>query len=405
MSKIVLVGINFHPEFTSTGKYTTELALGMVERGHSVRVICPPPYYPEWKVRDGYSAFRYRRDSFQGIDIRRCPLWVPSQPSSWRRLFHLASFALSTSLPLLLAARWRPDWILLVVPTILCAPLVLLSARLARAKSWIHVQDLEAEAAMGLRMFEGMSVTSRAVLSLEHRLLHGFDRISTISNGMLAHLQGIHIPTDRLQLIPNWVDVEAIRPLPPGAATGLRQQLGLPPGKIVVLYAGNFGRKQGLRMVIDVAEALRGRNDLVFVFVGDGAERGQIEASAKTLSNVIFRSSVAASELNELLNLADIHLVPQRAGVDQALLPSKLGGILSSGRPLVATATSGSELAKLAVKGGVVVEPGSAAALAGAILALAHDPERRRRLGEAGRRYAVENLAKDIILEQALEGI
>ena len=124
--KLLLYGLNYAPEPVGIGKYSGELAEWLAGRGHEVRVITAPPYFPQWRA----VANRYRRDQRRGVAIWRCPLWVPRRPSGLSRLIHLASFALS-SLPVLLAQRkWRPDVVLTVAPAFFCAPGALLLGKL-----------------------------------------------------------------------------------------------------------------------------------------------------------------------------------------------------------------------------------------------------------------------------------
>jgi len=148
--RILIHGINYFPELTGIGKYTGEMAEWLVSRGHEVRVVTAPPYYPEWRIADGYSAWRYRREARAGVTIWRCPLWVPKKQSGKNRLLHLASFALS-SLPVMLSqVFWRPDVVLVVEPPLFCMPTAWLVARLSGAKAWLHIQDFEVDAAFEL---------------------------------------------------------------------------------------------------------------------------------------------------------------------------------------------------------------------------------------------------------------
>ena len=104
--KILIYGINYAPELTGIGKYSAELAEWLAARGHEVSVVTAPPYYPQWRVHDGYRSGRYAKEELRGVTVRRAPLWVPEKPGGAKRLIHLASFALS-SLPSLLRAAVR----------------------------------------------------------------------------------------------------------------------------------------------------------------------------------------------------------------------------------------------------------------------------------------------------------
>ena len=120
--KLLVYGINFAPELTGIGKYTGEMVAWLAARGHEVRVVTAPPYYPDWSVRPGYSGSRYAREDWRGATVLRTPLWVPRKVTGLKRLVHLASFALS-SLPTLLAQwRWKPDVVWVTEPPLFCAP-------------------------------------------------------------------------------------------------------------------------------------------------------------------------------------------------------------------------------------------------------------------------------------------
>ena len=110
--KLLIYGINYWPELTGVGKYTGEMAEWLATRGHEVQVVTAPPYYPQWRVHDGYSAWTYRRERVHNIPVVRCPLWIPKRLNTIHRILHLASFAiLSAPVVLWKAIVWKPRWI------------------------------------------------------------------------------------------------------------------------------------------------------------------------------------------------------------------------------------------------------------------------------------------------------
>jgi putative colanic acid biosynthesis glycosyltransferase WcaI len=393
--KVLILGLNFAPELIGVGKYTSEFATWLTERGHQVRVVTAPPYYPEWRVGRGYAAWGYRREALDAALVLRCPLWVPREPTPAKRILHLLSFALSSFLPTLWqAATWRPDVVWTVEPTSFAAPTALLAARIAGACACLHVQDLELEAAGALHMV-ARSPLYRMARSAYGWLLRRFDLVSTISERMRRELAAHDLAPERLCLFPNWVDTGAILPLE--CASRLRRRLGFGDHQLVVLYAGNMGEKQGLEGLALVAERLAHRPEIQFVLCGAGAVRSRLERLLAWRPNVTLLPLQPRERLNDLLNLADIHILPQRAQAGSFALPSKLGGILASGRPVVAQ-TDGGELARAARVAGLAVEPDNPGSMVGAILALCADAERRRRLGKAGRRFAETHLDRERII-------
>lgn len=396
--RVLLVAINYWPELTGIGKYTGEMAEWLVGRGVEVRVITAPPYYPAWRVGSGYSAWNYRRERVAGVDVWRCPLWVPTCPSGLKRILHLASFALS-ALPLLLwsGLRWRPEVVFVIEPPLFCAPGALLAARLAGGFAWLHVQDFEADAAFELGILPSGRLR-RWVLAGERWLMRRFDRVSTISERMLERLEGKGVIPSRRALFPNWVELDRIRPQ---ASSPLRREWGYADGDVLILYSGNMGEKQGLEILVEAAQSLRAHPAIHFLLCGDGAARPRLERLAEGLPNIQFKPLQPYEKLNDLLNLADVHVLPQRADAADLVLPSKLTNMLASGRPVVATVSPGTQVAELVGGCGMVVPPGDAGALADALAELAAAADRRRSLGGAARILAEQLWDKERLLSQA----
>ena len=397
--RILIYGLNYAPEVTGVGKYTAEMAELFATRGHEVRVVCAPPYYPQWRVHEGYRAWRYKRETLRGVSVWRAPLWVPSRQGGLERIVHLASFALG-SLPLLARlAAWRPQAVMLIVPTLFCAPGALMLARAVGASCWLHIQDFEVDAAFDLGLLQGggASYLGRAARAGERALLRRFDVVSSISPRMVERAIDKGVDASRAVCLPNWVDTHAIFPLP--YPSPFRRLLGIPQENTVVLYSGNMGAKQGIEILADVATALATRPDISFVFCGDGAAKRELMARCEPLPNCHVLPLQPASMLNELLNVADIHVLPQRNDAADLVMPSKLTGMLASGRAVVAMARPGTSLFDVVSDHGIVVPPEDGNALAAAIASLAGEPERRAALGRAARRYAKRMLSPQSIFD------
>ncbi len=407
--RILIIGLNFAPEITGIGKYSGEMAAFLAEKGHEVRVITSPPYYPQWHILPGYSGSAYRQEVWRGVRVFRCPLWVPASSNSRRqisgiqRVIHLASFALS-SLPAALGqVRWRPHRVIVLAPAVLNAPAAALVARLAGAKSWLHIQDFELDAALRLKMLPGLGLIFKLAQKAESGLYRSYDCVSTISDRMLARLIEKGVPPERTRLFPNWADIRHIFPI--HGYNSLRSELAIEDNCQVILYSGNMGQKQGLEILVEVARRLADEKNLLFLMCGEGAARLKLVDLAKGLPNVRFLPLQPHERLNDLLNLAAIHILPQAAGAADLVMPSKLAGMLASGRPVIVTASTGTELASVMSPLGVVIPPGKPDSLAQAVLTLANRPDLQDELGRRGRTYVEEMWAKDLVLEKFLKAL
>jgi colanic acid biosynthesis glycosyl transferase WcaI len=396
--RILLLGLNSSPELIGIGKYTGELVDDLVAAGVDLRVVTTPPYYPEWRVKTGYSGWAYRREVSGKKVVYRCPLWVPKKVTNLSRVPHLLSFSLS-SLPVMLAQTgWKPDLVICVIPTLFSAPIAWLVARLTGAKCWLHIQDFELDAASNLGMLPGGARLLALARVFEHLIISRFDRVSAISEKMLARAVQRGVPQAKTFLFPNWVDTEQIFPLQ--GTNLLRAELGIAADQKVILYHGNLGRKQGLDLLLNAARRLQDRSELLFLICGEGVERAELEHKARDLPNVRFINLLPVEKLNQLVNLADLHVLPQRAGAADTVMPSKLTTMLASGRPVLACAAPGTQLWKLVNQVGRVVPPEEAAALAEAICELLGNPLELQRLGKLGREFACQFLGKETLLAE-----
>ncbi len=394
--RILILGLNFFPELIGIGKFTGEHAETLSLKGHSVRVITTAPYYPAWKIAEGYSSRWYRKEMVGNIEVVRCPLWVPRRVTGLSRILHLLSFALSSFPAMLVSVNWRPDLILCVIPTLLSTPWAILFSRLMKIPAWCHVHDFELEASLELGVLAKGSTGSRMLHRLESSLLQGFERVSTISDRMLEalHAKGVH--RSKTMVMRNWVDTKLIYPMQ--ESSPYRESLNIPDSQCVILYSGNLGIKQGLGTLLDAASQLSDRPQITFVVSGDGAGREDIVNRAEGMPNVMLIPLQPYECLNELLNLADIHVLPQKPGFADLVMPSKLSGMLASGRPVIATANSDTEVGSIVGEVGLLVPPGEAEALAKGILSLSKDMPLRARMGSAGRKFAEQHFDKQVIL-------
>ena len=395
--KIIIYGLNFRPEKIGIGRYNSELASWLIDQGHTVKVICAPPYYPSWTIQDGYSALTYSSECEGNFSITRCPIWVPKSPTGLKRVIHLISFAVS-SWPILLwySLFWKPDLIFTVEPPIFCLPITLLISKVFKRKLWLHIQDFELDAGFSLSLIPNIPLFKKTVFWFEHFLLKRLDMVSTITEEMMKILASKGVSEEKCVLFPNWVDTKAIAPN--SDTNYFRNWLGLRSDQIVCLYSGNLGAKQGLEIIIDSAQCLAHQQNITFVIAGDGPMKDKLTERSKNLKNVTFLDLQPQEFFNGLMNFADIHLLPQSAEASDLFFPSKLKAMFASGRPVISTAFPGTQLAQVIAGKGIVSPPGDVELLSKAIMLLSKDRQLCQQLGNAARHYAINNWEKNVVL-------
>ena len=399
--KILILGLNYAPELVGIAVYTAGLAETLASRGHAVEVIAGKPYYPAWSVDPAYRGGWRRRQQEAGVDVTRAALYVPATPSGGRRILHHLSFGASVLLPTLMrAVTTRPDVILTVAPSLIAAPVARMAAALCGARSWLHVQDFEVEAAMATGLVSDAGTAARMATRFESFVLGRFDRVSSISPAMCRKLAEKQVAPDRIIEFRNWADIAGIQPLM--APSPYRQDWGISTPH-VALYSGNIANKQGIEIILGAARRLQDRTDLTFVISGQGPNRANLEALAEGLPNILFRDLQPKERLGDLLGLASVHLLPQLASTADLVLPSKLTNMLASGRPVVATAHPGTGLADEVAGCGCVVEPENEEAFAAAIAWLLDHPAEARDFGSAARQRAEERWNRDAIISRVEE--
>lgn len=399
---ILIYGLNYAPELVGVGKYTGEMAEWLAQQGHEVIVITAPPYYPHWLVQKPYRAWAYSKEKVNDVHVYRCPLWIPHHPSGFRRLIHHFSFSLCSCPVLFWFIRRRPDVVVTIEPSFFTAVITAMLSYIFNFKSWLHVQDFELDAALSLGILSSKSLTRWATL-FEKLVMKQFDRVSSISESMVNRLHKKGIGTDKSRFFPNWVDAIGILPL--GHSASLRSEWNIPDTSKVVLYSGNMGEKQGLEVILKIAkELVYKRSDILFLLVGDGVVRQTLEriASEEKLTNIRFMPLQPVEKLAMLLATADVHLVIQRRGAADLVMPSKLAGIFAAGGVSLVTADPGTELFRIVHdnKLGLVVLPESTDEILKGLLLLLDNSELRQIYQERARAYAECKLEKSKILKE-----
>ncbi|MEL6457318.1 MAG: glycosyltransferase family 4 protein [Cyanobacteria bacterium J06621_15] len=395
--QILIYSYNYHPEPIGIAPLMTELAEGLVQKGHEVRVITGMPNYPQREIYEQYRGKWYVTEEKNGVKIQRCYLRIKSKPNLIDRLLLELSFVF-TSLPQAFNGS-RPDVILLTVPPLLVTLPAIFLGWFYNCPVVLNVQDILPEAAIKTGLLKNKFMI-RALEVLEKFAYQKSHTISVIADGFVKNLVHKKVPINKIACIPNWVNVNFIRPLPQKAKRW--KEIHKLEDKFVVLYSGNIALTQGLETVIETAASLRHISEIAFVIAGESKalKRLQKHCLACGADNVLLLPLQPREKLPEMLAAADVGLVVQKRNVISFNMPSKIPLLLASGSPIIASVPASGTAARAVRQsgGGVVVAPESPQDLAAAIMSLYSNPVLAAKLANKARKFAIERYS----FEQAL---
>ena len=396
--RLLVIGINYWPEQTGIAPFTTGRCEYLAAQGHQVTVVTAMPYYPEWRVPESYRGRLLLRDQRNGVTILRSRIYVPRRVNSVRRLLHEASFVAASAARAIGAGK--PDLMLLVSPPLGLALPALMLSRWWGVPYVFHVPDLQPDAALDLGMLPAGRF-ARILYALERTAYRNAAIVSTLTEAMRNRIVSKGIKRTRVKLFSDWAPPEVFQIPPSGGGLGFRRRHGL-EGKLLLLHCGNMGVKQGLEVVLAAAALSRSDAQVVYLLVGDGAARTALEASASAagLDNVRFMPLQAQDDFIEMLAAADVCLITQQRVVADIVFPSKTLTLMAAARPLIASVSDRSEVARVVNEAGagIVTEAGDPRALWDAAQSLRDALPDRHAMGLRGRAYALARWERKRIL-------
>ena len=342
---ILFIGINYFPELTGIGKYTADMAQYLFHKKQfDVTVITGNPYYPQWRIYDGYKN-TICKEIVNGVSVYRTPVYIPSKPRTMKRLLQDALFFVCSFLILnfLLFKRRKYDYVFLPVPPFTTGFLGLYYRFFFRKTKIIyHIQDLQIDAANNLGMIKQKGLIN-FLFMLESFILTHVDFVSTISEGMLAKIKAKSNKSMNTILFPNWINNNEIFQT---ESKSLIAKYSWMENKKVILYSGAIGEKQGLEVLVDAANYFKEDLGLCFIIAGEGPYKEKLSeyANKKSLRNVHFLNLLPTNEFNEMLNAAYLHIIIQKESGNDLFLPSKLTNILGIGGATIVTASPNTSL-------------------------------------------------------------
>lgn len=405
--KILLVGYNYAPEPTGIGKYSGEMIQWLAVRGHDCTVLTTYPYYPHWSVQEPYrsSRFWYKREvqNFESggrICVIRCPIYVPEEPSGLKRIILDFTFLTTSFFPLIgLLFQRKFNLLFAVAPSFLIGLPAWFYSFFRGGKFVYHIQDMQIEAARDLGMIKS-KLLLKSLFAMEKRIGRKANTISSISTGMIEKLENKF--NKSIYFFANWADISTFHPIEEKSA--IKQEFGFDPGDKILLYSGGIGQKQGLEVILYAAYFYKDKPDIKFIICGSGPYQTVLKEMARDmkLANLSFLPLQPFEKFNQFLNLADVHLVIQKADACDLMMPSKLTTILAVGGLSIITANEGSGLYSL-VKAhgvGIIAEAENQDALNVAIGEALENSSKNKTIQDKARAYAEMYLDKQEIMRR-----
>ncbi len=387
--RLLFINQYYWPDHASTAQHLADLAESLASRGHDVHVVCSRGGY-----RDGMPR-PPRRESHNGVSIHRVDATSLGRRSTLTRMidylsFYLRAFSLGLFLP-------RFD----VVATLTTPPIIgLIGTLLRRLKGSRHIywsMDLHPDASLALgRMTAGNPVV-KLLAWLSNFVYRQADKVVVLGSYMSDRIEAKGVRHDRLAMIPVWNRSDEIYPLP-RQGHPLRVELGL-EDKFVAMYSGNLGLAHSFDEFLGAARRMRDRDDVVFLFVGDGPRLVEVKSAQESegLTNIRFLKYFPREMLHASLSLADVHLISMRSEMTGIVVPGKLYGAMASARPTVFVGPAHCESADTIRQAncGLTIRLGDVDSLVEALERYAADPEAARIDGERGRAAFLDRHERD----------
>jgi colanic acid biosynthesis glycosyl transferase WcaI len=401
MSRILLIVKRFPPEHPATAVLGYELAEELSRLGHQVTVVAGYPHHPYGRLFPGYRPNLVSVEQSSGFRLVRGWHVIHPSPSLIIRSLIMISQCASYIISSLKAPR--PDIVISFDGYPLVGPLTsALIARHYKAKLVSVIYDLYPDIAVELGKLKNPGLVGFA-RKLELLTYRNSQRIVTLSEGFRKNLiREKNIDARKVAVIPVWLDAKDIRPL--DRNNSWRLQMQIPPEKFVVLYAGTIGLVAGAEVLVQAARHLSSHPDILFLLVGDGYGKEQVQSQVKELglANVRFLPFQDRAILSEVQATADVSVVTLAPGRGRTSVPSKILGYMAANRPVVAAVDANCDTAILIRQAGcgIVVPPGDGAAIAEGVLGYYQETGKRKEAGEKGRAFYLEHFEKKVVIQK-----
>jgi glycosyltransferase involved in cell wall biosynthesis len=397
--KILFFSHYFPPEVNAPATRTFDNCRRWVKKGHRVRVVTCAPNAPEGVVYPGY---RNRFSSTEEDGVRVLRVWTLIAPNRGflRRTLNYVSYMISSFLRALFLEK--PDVVIATSPQIFCAIGGCLLSKVRRVPFVLEVRDLWPESIIAVKAMK-KGFTIKAFKRIELWLYANSDMIIALSDAFKRAMVKKRVPAEKIKVVTNGVDLDAFTPLERAAA---RKKLGLSNDKFIVSYIGTLGMAHDLANVLEAANMLKERADILFLIVGGGAEELALRkiAERRSLDNVVFTGRQPKEKIPLFYASSDIILVTLRdTPAFRRVIPSKMFEIMAMRRAYVLAVKGQADEIRKASRSGVFCEPGDPHMMKRCIEYLSRSDDKLERLALNGREYAEKHFSRDRLAEDYIE--
>jgi glycosyltransferase involved in cell wall biosynthesis len=389
----------FPPEVNAPASRTYENAKRWIKEGHEVTVITCAPNHPTGVVYPGYKNRLWQWDEKDGIRVLRVKTYLSANKGFAKRILNYVSYMFFSTIFCLIVGK--VGVVVSTSPQFFCGMAGYFVSRVKRRPWVLEIRDLWPESIIAVG-----AVKSRRMIDflegVETWMYRKADRIVALTNAFKRHIVGRGVPADRITVITNGADMEQFRVLP--RENGFRKEQDL-SGKFVVSYIGTHGMAHGLDTIFKTAESLKEEGKIVFLLVGDGAERERLlqEKEDLGLTNVLMLPQQKKEKMPEILAASDACMVLlKKTDLFKTVIPSKIFEAMAMERPIILGVDG--ESREIIEEGdcGICIEPENPDALADAVMELFKDNYLAEELGKKGKsfvasRYDREKLAMEYL--------
>lgn len=394
--RILFLSHYFPPEVNAPASRTWEHCKEWVKNGHQVTVVTCAPNHPRGAVFSGYRNKLFQRESVDGIDVVRMWTFITANEGFLKRTINYVSYMVAA----ILVAPFLPrtDVVLSTSPQFFNGLAGYFVSRMRRAPWVLEIRDLWPESIFAVGAIKNRWVI-KSLESLEMFAYRAADRIVPVTDAFKRYMVNKGVDARKIDVIKNGVDLCFYKPL--DGANSLAPLLEL-DGEFVASYVGTHGMAHGLDVVLYAAKRLQHRTDIVFLMVGDGADRKRLLAlkDELKLDNVIMLDQLAKEYMPMLWDLSDVSLVLlKKSDLFKTVIPSKIFESMAMKKAIVMGVEGEAQEIVEAAQSGICFEPGNADAMAAAVLALRDDAQRCAALGENGRKFVATYYDRSVLAQ------